>query len=91
MSKEASQCCLFCRKLHKENVQLSESLENANERLSAIVSVNERLEGEAEKQKIKEEGLFCLLQEKEKKVTELQQAYDAQCQELQDIAERLKV
>lgn len=44
------------------------------------------MEGEAEKQKTKEEGLYCLLHDKEKKATELQQAYDAQCQHLRDVA-----
>lgn len=60
------------------------------------MSEKERLESEAAKYRTKEEGLFSLLQKKdkklselqemEKKFSELQQDYDVMCQSLKDVA-----
>ena len=87
---------IYCSKLQEETKQLSGSLESTIVKLCTVKSENERLESEAEKQKTKEEGLVCLLQQKEKellelqemekKFSELQQDYDIMCQRLKDVA-----
>ena len=62
------------------------SLESRNAEYSAVVAEKEGLTTENQQLKANEEGLHCLLREKRKENTELQQAYDRQCQRLRDVA-----
>lgn len=67
-------------------MQLMESLESRNAQFSAIVAEKEKLTSENQQLKANEEALHCLLREKHKENTELQQDYDRQCQHLKNVA-----
>ena len=54
-------------------MQLSESLESANARYSAVESQLKKLKGEATDQKAVKDALQCLLREKDREVMELEQ------------------
>ena len=87
---------VFFRALQEQNTQLIGSLESVNAQLSAVVAEKERqlsavvaekakLTSEIQQQKANEEGLHCLLREKNREASKLQQAYDRQCQHLRNV------
>lgn len=71
--------------LEEQNEQLTANLEHVKAQLSAVFSELERLKCEAQDQKAKEEGQKLLLREREKEISELKQACDAQSQHLKDV------
>lgn len=77
---------VLSRALQGEMMQLMGSLESRNAEYSAVVAEKEGLTTENQQLKANEEGLHCLLREKRKENTELQQAYDRQCQRLRNVA-----
>ena len=77
---------MLSRALQGEMMQLMGSLESRNAEYSAVVAEKEGLTTENQQLKANEEGLHCLLREKRKENTELQQAYDRQCQRLRNVA-----
>ena len=66
-------------------MQLMGSLESRNAEFSAVIAEKEKLTSENQQLKANEEGLHCLLREKDKENTELQQDYDRQCQHLMNV------
>ena len=72
-------------------MQLTGSLESHNAELSVVVAEKEKLTSENQQMKANEEGLHCLLREKHKEYTELQQANNRQCQLLRDVAAYVEV
>lgn len=68
-------------------MQLTGSLESANAEFSAVVAEKKKLASEAEEQKACEEGLRRLLRDRDKKASDLQQAYDRQRQHLMDVVD----
>ena len=75
----------LCRALQEQTMQLTGSLESANAEFSAVVAEKKKLASEAEEQKACEEGLRRLLRDRDKKTSDLQQAYDRKCQQLMDV------
>ena len=73
------------RGLQGEMMQLMGSLESRNAEFSAVIAEKEKLTSENQQLKANEEGLHCLLREKDKENTELQQDYDRQCQHLMNV------
>ena len=75
------------RTWQEKSIQLLGSLESTNAQLSAVVAEKENLTSEIQQRKANEEGLHCLLQKKDREASELQEAYDRQCQNLRDVAD----
>lgn len=62
-----------------------EDLESREAELSAVVAEKEKLTRDIQQQKANEEGLHCLLQEKDKTNSELLQANERQRQRLREV------
>ena len=70
--------CFLHRVLKRKNSHLDISLQWANEAASAAEAERNDLMCRARDQKTKEEGLYSLLQEKSKKISELEDTHEAE-------------